>query len=95
MITKKEVEHIARLSRLGLGEKEVKRMQKELAVILKYINQLKEVDVSGVKPTSHPVSLENVMREDEVKEEEPEVINNIIKQAPAQKKGYVRVKGVL
>ncbi len=95
MIDKEQVEHIAKLARLGFKEKEIEKMQKELAVILRYINQLKEVDVSGIEPTSHSVSLENVMREDEVKEEEPEVINDIIKQAPAQEKGYVKVKGVL
>ncbi len=95
MISKKEVEHIAKLARLGLTGKEVEKMKKELALILDYFDLLKEVDVSQVQPTSHSILLENVDREDIVKEESPETVNKILAGAPAKEKGLLKVKGIL
>lgn len=95
MINKQEVEHVAKLARLGLSEKEIEKMQAELALILDYFELLKEVDVSQVLPTSHSILLENVMREDTIKEEDPETINKMLEQAPVKEKGHIRVKGIL
>lgn len=95
MISKQEVKHIAKLARLGLSEKEIKKMQKELAKILDYINLLKEVDVSGIEPTFRSVAMGNVWRGDEVQEENPKVVKHILSQAPDREGEYVRVKAVL
>ena len=62
MITREEVQHIAKLARLGLTEQEVEKYQKELSAILGYIEKLKEVDVSKVEPTSQAVFLENIFK---------------------------------
>jgi len=94
MITKKEVEHIAKLARLGLTEKEKEKMQKELSSILDYIEKLKEVDISKAKASSHPIKVENVMRNDEVRRLKPEVRRKIIEQAPETKAGYLKVKSI-
>jgi aspartyl-tRNA(Asn)/glutamyl-tRNA(Gln) amidotransferase subunit C len=94
MISKKEVEHIAKLARLGLTEKEREKMQKELSLILDYIEKLKEVDVSKVKPTSHSIKVENVTRNDEVRSLKPEVRRKIIEQVPETKAGYLKVKSI-
>jgi len=64
MISEKEVKHIAKLARLGLTGKEIKKFQKELSSILDYFEKLKEVDVSKIEPTSHSIRIENVMKED-------------------------------
>jgi len=111
MITKKEVQHVAKLARLGLTEKEVKRFQKELSSILNYIEKLKEVDISKVEPTSHSITralakggdeasassteVKNVMRED--KENEKLKIKNekLLELAPETKDGYLKVKSIL
>ena len=66
MITREEVLHIARLARLELSDTELERIREQLNGILQYIDKLKELDVSGVEPTSHAVPLVNVMREDAV-----------------------------
>ena len=95
MITKKEVQHVAKLARLGLSEKEIEKMQKELSVILEYIDLLKEVDVSEIKPTFHSVLIENVMREDEAKRESPKTVNKLLDEAPSKEEGYVKVKEIL
>jgi len=95
MITKKEVEHIAKLARLGLTEKEISKYQKELSVILDYIEKLKEVDISGVEPTSHSILLEDVMREDrerpKTKDQKPK---RLIEMGPETKNNYLKVKSV-
>jgi aspartyl-tRNA(Asn)/glutamyl-tRNA(Gln) amidotransferase subunit C len=66
MITRDEVVHVARLARLELSDTEIERMREQLDGILQYIDKLKELDVTGVEPTSHAVGLVNVMRADEV-----------------------------
>ena len=95
MITKKEVDHIAKLARLGLTEKEKEKFKKELSAILDYIRQLEELDISKVQPTSHSVWMENVMREDKTRSLNPEVRKKLVEAAPEKKKGYIKVKAIL
>ena len=66
MITREDVEHVARLARLELSDAELERMREQLNAILGYIDKLRELDIANVEPTSHAVPLVNVMREDEV-----------------------------
>lgn len=66
MISRQDVEHVARLARLELSDAEIERMREQLNVILGYIDKLRELDITNVEPTSHAVPLVNVMREDEV-----------------------------
>jgi len=95
MITKEEVQHIAKLARLGLTEKELGRFQKELSAILNYIEKLKEVDISGVEPTSHSIEMENVMREDEEKGKLKTKNKKLLELVPETKDGYLKVKSIL
>ncbi len=67
MLTKKDIEYVAHLSRINLSEEELKHFTKQLEDILNYINKLKELDVSKVAPTSHVFPIKNVYREDKVK----------------------------
>ncbi|XOA42928.1 MAG: Asp-tRNA(Asn)/Glu-tRNA(Gln) amidotransferase subunit GatC [Candidatus Nealsonbacteria bacterium] len=95
MISKKEVQHVAKLARLGLSEKEMEEMQKELSAILDYIEKLKEVDISGVDFFISSGKLKNVMRED--KEDEKSKLKNkkLLELAPEEKGGYLKVKQIL
>jgi aspartyl-tRNA(Asn)/glutamyl-tRNA(Gln) amidotransferase subunit C len=65
MISREEVEHVARLARLRFDEEELAKLQPELGRIIEYVHQLAELDLSGLEPTSHAVPLKNVLREDE------------------------------
>lgn len=67
MITSEIVQYIASLSRLHLNETEIPRFAKDLEDILHYVEQLGELDVTNVKPTSHVLNVLNVFRPDEVK----------------------------
>lgn len=90
-----DVQHIAKLARLGISKKEEKKLADELSAVLNYVEKLKEVDVSRVEPTSHPYLLENVMREDQVKKQSPESVNKLIEAVPEKKERYVKVKSIL
>lgn len=91
MISKKEVQHIAKLARLGLTQKEEEKFSGELSSILDYIEKLKKVDVAKEKATFHPFSVQNVFRKDEASEKKYDLLSS----APAEKDGYIKVKSIL
>lgn len=94
MINRKEVQHIADLARLSLISKEEEQLQKELSQILDYIDQLKKVDISNVKPTSHPMDIKNVVREDKINKELEHQSEKLLKLVPESKGRYVKVKSI-
>ena len=65
-ITKKEVEHVAKLARLALKDEEAEQLTRQLSDILTYVEKLNELDTKDVEPTSHVLPVRNVLREDEV-----------------------------
>ena len=69
MITIKDVEHVAKLARLELTEEEKELYTKQLGDVLKYVDQMNEVDTSNVKPMTQVIDFCNVMREDKVVQE--------------------------
>ena len=66
-ITTTEVARIAELARLALTPEELQTFTKQLAGILDYAEQLRDVDTSGVAPTSHPLALTAAVRDDETR----------------------------
>jgi aspartyl-tRNA(Asn)/glutamyl-tRNA(Gln) amidotransferase subunit C len=64
VIDRAQVLHVAKLARLRLTDEEVERMSGELSTILEAIEQIAELDLEGVEPTSHVIDLENVLRAD-------------------------------
>ncbi|MCX6759495.1 MAG: Asp-tRNA(Asn)/Glu-tRNA(Gln) amidotransferase subunit GatC [Candidatus Nealsonbacteria bacterium] len=92
MITKKELRRIAKLARLSITKDEEERFTKELSSILNYVEKLKEADVSGVEPTSHPFGVENVMRSDKNKKFAKS--KKLLELAPETKDGYLKVKSI-
>lgn len=63
-ISEKEIEHIAALARLSLSEEEKVLFGSQLSSILEYMDKLNELDTKDIEPTSHVLSLSNVMRGD-------------------------------
>ncbi len=66
-----DVRHIAKLCRLNLSDKEVKKFAKELSSILDFVEQLQEVDTKGVEPTPQPTGISNRFRADEIVDDGP------------------------
>jgi len=63
-ITKEEVLHVAHLARLEIEESAVEKLAGQIGDILAYVDQLNQVDTTGVRPTSHALALTNAFRED-------------------------------
>ena len=93
-ISIKDVEHIAKLSRLSLSEPEKKKFASELSFILDYVEQLNEVDTNKIEPTAQVTGLTNIMREDEVEESDKEEREEILDQAPGRDGDFINVKSV-
>lgn len=94
-LSEQQVEHIAKLARLGLIEKEKEKFQKELSSILGFFEKLNEVDTKEVEPTAHITGLKNITREDKAGSKNMGERTKILNLAPKKKDGYVKVKTVL
>ena len=78
----KDVEYVARLARLSLSDEEKEEFATQSDDILTYMDKLNEVDTTGVEPTSHVISITNVLRDDNVRESLPPEPS--LKNAPEQ-----------
>ncbi len=66
MLKREQVEHVAKLARIRLGDEEVERFGGQLSDVLNYMKILNEADTDDVPITSQVTGLENVMEEDEL-----------------------------
>jgi aspartyl-tRNA(Asn)/glutamyl-tRNA(Gln) amidotransferase subunit C len=66
-ITREEVAHLADLARIDLSDAELDHLAPQLAVILDSIKSISDVAAEDIPPTSHPMPLTNVFREDVVR----------------------------
>jgi aspartyl-tRNA(Asn)/glutamyl-tRNA(Gln) amidotransferase subunit C len=89
MIDREQVLHVAHLARLRLSDDEVERMSRELSTILDHIEKIGELELDDVKPTSHVIELENVLREDEPRPSWPR--ERVLEGAPDVADGGFRV----
>jgi aspartyl-tRNA(Asn)/glutamyl-tRNA(Gln) amidotransferase subunit C len=97
MISKEEVQHIAKLARLELSGKEIEKMQKDMSVILDYFAILKKAKT--VKSTSSiffkNIGIEKVTRKDKAISQTASLANNLVAMAPDKKDGYIKVRSIL
>lgn len=89
MIKIEDVVHVAKLARLELTEEEKVKFSKQLGDILKYMEQLNEVDTTGVEPMNHPIDFSNVMRDDVVHYEQTR--EELMANAPDIEQDYFKV----
>ena len=92
-ITRAEVQHVARLARLGLSDTEMDRLAAELDHILDAMQALRHLDTSAIPPTAQVIPLRNVMRDDAVRPSCP--VEDILRNAPATRDGQFLVPPVL
>jgi aspartyl-tRNA(Asn)/glutamyl-tRNA(Gln) amidotransferase subunit C len=92
-ITIKDVEHVAKLARLDLKDNEKQEFTEQLNAILKYAEQLQQLNTDDVPPTSHAMPLLNVMREDEDRPSLP--LEKVLRNAPDEEDGQFKVPAVL
>jgi aspartyl-tRNA(Asn)/glutamyl-tRNA(Gln) amidotransferase subunit C len=94
-LTKQQIKHIASLARLELTNKELDLYGKQLSGILKYIDQLQDVDVTDVEPTAQVTGLSNVLREDKIKDWDESEREEALGEAPDRVGRFIKVKRVL
>jgi aspartyl-tRNA(Asn)/glutamyl-tRNA(Gln) amidotransferase subunit C len=92
-LSREEVLHIARLARVALTEAEITRLSEQLSSILENFEILQQVDTTDVPPTAQSVTLQSIMREDEVGPSLPQ--EDILANAPRREGDCFRVRAVL
>jgi aspartyl-tRNA(Asn)/glutamyl-tRNA(Gln) amidotransferase subunit C len=93
-LTRDDILHLAKLTKLSLSDDEVEEFTKEMSDILGYVEQLQQVDIAGLEPTYQVTGLKNVTRKDVVINygATPE---ELLGNAPATEDGLIKVKRVL
>ncbi len=64
-LSEKDVQYVAKLSRLEVTDQEVAKYTQQLANILGYVEQLSKLDTSKVEPMAHVLDMKNVFRPDQ------------------------------
>lgn len=87
------VKRVARLARIAVSEEEAGRMAGELNAILGFVEQLSEVDVTGVEPMTSVTLMEMKKRQDVVTDgaKAPDIVAN----APATEENFFLVPKVV
>jgi aspartyl-tRNA(Asn)/glutamyl-tRNA(Gln) amidotransferase subunit C len=87
------VRRVARLARIAVTSEEAERMTGELNRILGFVEQLNEVDVSGVEPMTSVIPMKIKERDDVVTDgDKPE---DIVANAPATSENFFLVPKVV
>ena len=92
MMPAKDVEHLAKLAKLGVSKKDVAILRSQLSEILEYFKKINDVDTDGVNPTYHVQELVNVFREDEPK---PLYSNELLGNVPKKKGRNIKAPKML
>ena len=92
-VSKKDVDYIKELARLRVSEEEAEGLVKDLNSILKYVDQLNEVDTDTVEMLVNPLYIENVYREDVV--ESSLTSEDFLMNAPERVEDYLKVPSVI
>ncbi|HEX8951861.1 MAG TPA: Asp-tRNA(Asn)/Glu-tRNA(Gln) amidotransferase subunit GatC [Polyangia bacterium] len=95
-ITDADVRETATLARLELSDDEVARLTRELDGILGYMELLDQLDVSGVPPMTHAVSLDLPLRDDVLEALEPQLpLAAALSDAPRPHDGFFEVPKII
>ncbi|WP_455477577.1 Asp-tRNA(Asn)/Glu-tRNA(Gln) amidotransferase subunit GatC [Bartonella sp. B41] len=92
-VDKETVKRVARLARIAVSDDEAECMTKELNVILGFVEQLNEVDVSGVSPLMSVIPMTLRMREDVVTDGNK--VADIIANAPIAEENFFLISKVI
>ncbi len=88
-----DIETLSELSNLHLSDKEKKEYTEEMQQTMPFVNQILDVDTTGVAETTHVQPLKNVLREDVPQQDLSR--DEMLESAPQKKDGYIFVPEVL
>ncbi|WP_019223285.1 Asp-tRNA(Asn)/Glu-tRNA(Gln) amidotransferase subunit GatC [Bartonella rattaustraliani] len=92
-VDQETVKRVARLARIAVHDDEAERMTKGLNVILSFVEQLNEVDVSDVEPLTSVVPMSLRMRKDRITDGDKAA--DIISNAPVTEEKFFLVSKVV
>ena len=95
MITLKEIEKLALLSRVSLSPEEKEKMQGEFDAILEYVATIQKASTSATERTPSIIAQKNVMREDASPHETGLHTEALVGAAPEREGDYIKVKKIL
>jgi aspartyl-tRNA(Asn)/glutamyl-tRNA(Gln) amidotransferase subunit C len=92
-ISRDDVAHLAKLARISMSDAELDHLAQEMDLILGAVARVQEVAASDVPPTSHPIPVNNVVRQDVVR---PSLTpQEALSGAPAQSEDRFKVPQIL
>jgi aspartyl-tRNA(Asn)/glutamyl-tRNA(Gln) amidotransferase subunit C len=94
-LTKDDVLKLAQLARLCVSDSEVIRYQDEINKILGYVEQLQDIDVTNVEPTSQVTGLHNVVRKDVISPSSSTPAELLQNAPEVTEDGYIKVKRMI
>ncbi len=83
IISDETIEYVGILAKLELSDEEKEQAKKDMGSMLDYIDQLNELDTTGIEPMSHVFPVQNVFREDIVTNGDES--EKTLKNAPGEK----------
>jgi aspartyl-tRNA(Asn)/glutamyl-tRNA(Gln) amidotransferase subunit C len=89
MVTEKDVQHIAELADVGIGQGELGTFTHQFNAILEYFDILDRVEGSG----QAECDLYNVLREDEIEPSLPQ--DEVLRNAPYKEDGFIKTPRVM
>ena len=93
IITKKEVEYVAKLAKLEFNKGEKEEFTSQLNSILDFFKKLNELNTEKVEPTAYVISMPNLLNEDVVKPSLSQ--DEVLSHAKYIKKGYFKVPKIM
>jgi len=91
-ISRQDVEHVARLSRLKLSDEEKSQYTQELGAILEYVDELDSAPTENVEAISQISGLKDIAREDKILKSFDRDL--MLENAPEKENGFIKVKKV-
>lgn len=89
----KTITEIANLAAIYIDENDLEAYAVELDTIVKYMDELKNLDTGEAKPMEHILDVNNVFREDVVTNNS--IRDELIKNASIAENGYFKVPSVV
>jgi len=88
-----KIDDLSMLARLNLTEDEKDLFSRQVGSIIDYIDQLNELDTTSVKPTAHILPINNVFREDRLRDSLPR--DKALRNAPQTDEGFFKVPKII